>query len=132
MRHLGPQDGDIGEKPVSPSSDGLDEAGALRGIAQRVPELADRLVEAVIEVDGRPRPQQAVQLLPRDQLPRPLEQDDQEPEGLLLQPKAPALLQELPGSGIGLEHPEPEAPGRLVGLLHRVLRADRGSPPSRG
>jgi len=41
------------------ASDRLDEAGALGRIAQHVPDLADRLVEAVVEVYGRLWPESA-------------------------------------------------------------------------
>jgi hypothetical protein len=80
--------------------------------------LADGLVEAVIEVHGRLRPKSGSQLLPGHQVARFFQQHRQQSEGLLLQPPALVLLCQFPGSKIGFESPEPQTPGWVVGLLH--------------
>ena len=75
---------DLGKKPVAAASDGFDEARILRRISQRFANLADGLVETVIEVDDCLRPKLTVQFLPGDQRPRSVEQHRQQLEWLLL------------------------------------------------
>jgi hypothetical protein len=60
--------------------------GTLGRVFQRVTELLDGRVEAVVEVhEGVTRPELLPQLLTRDQLTRPLQQQSQDPERLLLE-----------------------------------------------
>jgi hypothetical protein len=58
-------------------------------------------------VDKRPiRPQHPRNLLPRQHLPRPLQQQQQHLERLRMHPHPHPLLPQLAGSRIGLKHPE--------------------------
>jgi hypothetical protein len=99
---------DIGEKPVASSSDGLDEAGILGRIAYGVSNLADRLVQAVIEVNGRPRPQPDTQFLSGHQFSRLFQEHDQQSEWLLLQPDALAVFGQPAKPKIGFEYSKPK------------------------
>src|SRR5262245_61483283 len=60
---------DVGEEPVTATRDGLDEARILGRVAERLTDLVDRLVEAVVEIDDCPGPDSAPQFLPAHQFP---------------------------------------------------------------
>ena len=109
---------DVGEKPVAPAGDGLDEAGIFGRISQCFSNLADCFVEAVIEVHERLRPKSFAQFLPDHQLSRFFQQHGQQLEWLFLQPDPFAKLRQFTGSKIGFENPKLKTPERLYGLLH--------------
>ena len=81
---------------VAAPGNGLDEAGRLRGIAQRFAQAVDDGVQTVLEVDERAvRPEALAQLLARDQIPGPIQQLDQHFERLFLQADEHARLAQL-------------------------------------
>ena len=103
--------------------------GLSAEIAQRVSNLADCLVEAVIEVYGRLWPRFAAQLLPCHQFSRVFQQDSQQSKGLLLQPEALAVPRKLAGSKISVEHAKSQTPGPVISLLQGLPRANGRDPP---
>jgi hypothetical protein len=119
----------IGQKPIATAGDGLDEAGVFSRISQRIPNLADRFVEAVIEVHERLWPKSFAKFLPDHQLSRFLQEHRQQLEGLFLQPDPFAKLREFAGSKIGFENSKLKTPERLCGLLHgKPERSEESSP----
>ena len=75
---------DVSEKPVAASRNRLDEARVLGRVAERIPNLINCFVEAVIKINNRPRPEPASQLLPAHQFSRFFQQHRENLEGLLL------------------------------------------------
>jgi hypothetical protein len=75
---------DVSEKPVAAARDRLDEARALGGVAERIPNLINCFVEAVIKINNRPRLEPASQLLPAHQFSGFCQQYRENLEGLLL------------------------------------------------
>ena len=74
------------DESISAARKGLDETGGLRRIAQRFPDLVNGPVQAVIEIAGRiRRPDPLPQLFAGDDRSRPLQERNQEFEGLALQ-----------------------------------------------
>src|SRR5439155_18180213 len=72
----------------------------------------DGFVHAVVEIDeGLGRPQPVAKLFPGHRLTRPLEQHRQNLKRLLLESELHAVLPQLAGSKIDLEHAETEADG---------------------
>jgi len=60
-------DGHRRDEPVSPAGDGLDEVRVLRVVSQHLPDLADRVVNAVIRVEKNAlAPDSLDNLIPRD------------------------------------------------------------------
>src|ERR1043166_3811943 len=115
----------IGKETVSPPSDGLHEPGACCRIAKRLPNPIDGFVHPVVEIDeGVWVPQAVTKLFPSHGFARPLEQHRQNLKWLLLKSEPHALLPQLAGSKIQLEHAEPEPDGS-AGFWHE--KADRQS-----
>ena len=75
---------DVGEKPIAASRDRLDEARAFGRVAERISNLVNCFVEAVIKINNRPRPEPASQLLPVHQFSGFFQQHRENLEGLLL------------------------------------------------
>jgi hypothetical protein len=109
---------DVGQKPIATAGNGFDEAGILGRISQRNSNLADRFVEAVIEVHERLRPKSFAKFFPDHQLSSSFQQHGQQLKRLFLQPDPFAKSRELTGSKVGFENPKPKAPERLYCLLH--------------
>src|SRR4029077_10051781 len=109
---------DIGEKTVASSGDGLDEARMRCRIAERLADLGDGLVDAVIEIDDRMRPDSIAELFPRHQLARSFEQHGEHSEGLLLQALAKSALRQSARPKIDLEGSKAKA-SRCGHDLHR-------------
>jgi hypothetical protein len=62
-------------------------------------------------------PKPAAQLLPRDDLTRPLEQHRKNLERLFLEPNPRATLAQFSGAEVSLENPEANEPRRRIGSL---------------
>ena len=76
---------DVSEEAVAAASNSFDEAGILRGVAEGLTDLVDRLIEPVVEVHERVRgPEFLLKFLATDDLAGMLEQHCQDLEGLLL------------------------------------------------
>ena len=74
------------QKAVTPPGDGLNKTRVLRAVSQCVPKPADGGIEAVIEIDKSVGgPQTGPQLVPRDHLAGPFQQQGQNLERLFLQ-----------------------------------------------
>src|SRR5262249_13562058 len=88
--------GDRCDELVPATGDGFDEARTARRIAERGPQLGERGRKTVIEIDESVGgPQRLPHLLARDDFARPLEQQEQKPQRLLLEPDAKASLPHL-------------------------------------
>ena len=89
-------------------------------VAERRPNPVDGFVHTVVEIDeGVGGPQAVTKLFPGNGVARALEQHRQNLKLLLLKSEPHALLPQLAGSKIQLEHAEPEADGR-AGLRHEM------------
>jgi hypothetical protein len=75
----------------------LDEARRVGGVAQRLSQLIDRRVQAVVEVnEGIGRPDLGAKLFPIYYFARVTEQDSENAKGLFLQFDPQALLMKFP------------------------------------
>ena len=105
----------VGQEPVTAARDCLDETRILCRVTERFANFIDRLVEAVVEIHDRPRPESAAQFVSAHQLSGALEQHGQNLERLLLQLEPQAMFHQLAGSKIDFENTEPQTPGWAVG-----------------
>jgi hypothetical protein len=103
---------------VAAARDGFNKARILGRISKRVSNFADGLVETMVEVHDRLRPDPCAQFLPADQFSWPLQQHRQQLEGLLLQGEAFAVFRELPKSSIGFKNSEAQTSRWVVGIRH--------------
>jgi hypothetical protein len=95
------------EEPIASLWNCLNEAGIVRVIVQRLPELANRHPETAVKIDERMvRPEAASKFVPANYLSGVLKERDQEPVGLLLELYAPAVLEQFPGGGVYLKWAE--------------------------
>src|SRR5262249_51095843 len=82
----------------------LNEARVLGWIAQRVAQFLDGAVQTSVEVDERVRgPEALPQLVARDEVAGPFEQQQQDLNGLLGEPDLQPLLAQLTRSEVQLE-----------------------------
>ena len=92
------------DEPVAAAGDGFDVRRLIGGIAQRLPDLADRRVDAGLDVDEDVRaPQPLGDLGARDELSRSLDQQDQQVHRLPPQLHPPALASQLVRTEVQLE-----------------------------
>src|ERR1700730_10032922 len=104
---------DGSDEAVAAPSEGFDENGSFRGVAQGIAQALDGGVEAVIEIDeGFGRPEFAMQLLASDAFAGPLEQGGQDLEGLILELYLLAALAELSCFKVHLKGAEADDRGR--------------------
>ena len=76
----------------------LDELRRVRGIAQRLPKLADRGVDTVLDVDEHVlAPERVHDFTPRDELVSPPNEQDQQIHGLPLESDATSVAAQLVG-----------------------------------
>lgn len=107
------RDLDGSNEAVSSAGQCLDVAGIARGFAERFPQLLNRRVDAVIELDhGIVRPQLQPDFLAQDHLTGMVEQHHQDLEGLLADPDFDSVLTQFTGTGIGFERAEADPPRR--------------------
>ena len=67
------------DEPVATPRHGFHKSGILRGIAQRIPHLADGAVDCVVEIDkGVAVPELLLDLFPRDHFAGALDQEGRE------------------------------------------------------
>ena len=110
---------DVSDEAVAATSNGFDEAGTLGGVAERLTDLVDRLVEPVVEIHERVRgPELLLKFLATDDLAGVLEQHRQDLEGLLLKPDSQAALAQFASTKIQLEDPKTEPPANLMVRFH--------------
>jgi hypothetical protein len=99
---------DGNEKAVTTSRQGFNETRVLCGIGQRFPQLVDRGVQAVVEVDESVfRPDLRTQLLATHHIARSLQQHSKYVKGLFLNPDSLSLLPQFSGPQIHLKRSEP-------------------------
>lgn len=107
---------DVLDEAVAPAGEGLHEARALGGIAQRDPDLGDRVVHGLIEGDRRRGgPEPAAELVARDEIARVLDEGREELKRLLLQANARTAPAQFTRPRVEIERPEAgDAAGRLA------------------
>src|SRR5262245_1826326 len=125
---------DLPDEAVAAPAQGLDPARPRGRVAERVPELLDGVVDALLEVDVDPvLPESRRKLLARHHLARALDEQCQGAEGLLLEPHLRAPQAELPGAEVGLEEAKTHdrrihhAQARASG--HSITARSRSGPP---
>src|SRR6266702_2465916 len=93
------------------SRQGLDIVGRFRGVAKRLPQSLDCIVNTVIEVyEGVGRPNILPQFLAGDDFARALQENLQNLEWLFLQPDLDSLPAQFSGIFIQLKSPEADVP----------------------
>ncbi len=98
---------DRSNEPVSATGQRFDVARTGSGVSQRLANLVDGRVQAVVEVDERVGgPELLLQLFARDHLARPLQQQSQHLKGLLLQAQLDAALAQFSRAEVQLEDSE--------------------------
>jgi hypothetical protein len=113
-------DGDVGKEAIAAARDRFDKARILHGIAERLADLAHGLVEPVVVVDHRPRPQTALKFLARHDFARPFQQRREQLEWLLLQTDPPAAPGQHAVPRIGFEDAKPRTSAKLRCLRHEA------------
>jgi hypothetical protein len=95
------------KETIAPLGNGLYISRTFGIVAKRLSQLAHRHAEAAVEINERiARPEAASKFLSSDDFSRAFKQCDKEPIGLLLQPNASPVLQQLPRSGVHLKRTE--------------------------
>ena len=122
-RRSGPACFDRGHETVAPAGQRLHEPRTVGGIVQGIPQPLDRAVEADVEVHERVAgPEGLADLLARHDLARPLEEEGEDLEGLLLQPDLRPVLVELTRGRVELEASESVRRAGLSGFHERAPR----------
>ena len=117
----------MGPRSVRNDLDGRDEAialartvstnaGGVRRIAQRLPDLADGGVHTGLDIDEDVLgPEAGDDVTPRDELTAPLDEEDEQVHRLPLEPYRSALTAQLVGGDVELEVVKPEGLVRFGG-----------------
>src|SRR5262249_11674219 len=107
------------DKAISPPVERLDKARVVSVVAERLPDAANGLVEALLEIDERiERPQLFLQLLTSNHLARPLQQQGEHIQRLPCELNLHSLPAQLSCSKIQFEDTE-ACPLRVANLrLH--------------
>src|ERR1700751_2860532 len=115
------------EEAISALGNGLDVAGVLGIITQRLPQFANGNSEAAIEVDKRiVAPDAMAQVVAGNHLSGVFQKNDQKPEWLLLQLYPVPVFPEFARVAIHLERAEPiERTTRRVHVSPRSPRSTR-------
>src|SRR6266849_5317805 len=99
--------GDRCDEPISASRQRLDKSRVIGRISQRLPQLVDRRVQTVIEInEGIGGPVLGAKLFASHHFVRPLQQNGEDMKGLFLQLDPHALLAQLPRAHVHLKHSE--------------------------
>src|SRR6185295_3990311 len=102
----------------------FDEMRALGVVIQRRPQPLHSVVEALLEVHKSVGwPELLLQFFPGDRLARVLEEHDENPHWLALQPNLHAFFAEFPSSWIELEYTKTEGWRNCTGTLHTHSQA---------
>jgi hypothetical protein len=126
LRRVTIDDCDRGEETVTRTRNRLYIPGALGRITQLQAQPVRRGIQAALEITKvRPIPKAFAQLLPRDDLAGPLQQDGEQQQWLGLQLKLDALFSQFTRIHVKLEHPKPNQ--TLSGTFHHHGNAIR--PP---
>ena len=92
------------KKTIADAGESLDKARVLGSIANRLPQLLHRRIQAVLEIDKRVgRPQRCAQHIAGHHFSPHLQQHDQDLEGLTLQLDADAVFAQLRRIGENLK-----------------------------
>src|SRR6185295_6726342 len=92
-RRLEVDDRDVRNEAVAAPGHCFDESGTLGGIAQRLADLVDRFVEAVVEIHERiRRPEATLEFRARHEIARPGQERGKHLKRLLLEPNPDATL----------------------------------------
>ena len=105
----------VRKEAIPATRDGLNKPGALRRIAQCLPNLVDGLVEPVVEVyEGIRGPEPLLQILARYDLADVLDQHGQNLKRLLLNSDLQSVLSEFAGTEIKLEDAKAKTPRKMM------------------
>src|SRR5262249_30595424 len=101
----------LSSESVPAPGDRLDIAGSLGGLRERLAQALNRRVYSVADLHHRVvRPKPAADALPQHNLSGALQQEDQQPQRLLLQANDLAVPAQLAGANIQFERSEPDLP----------------------
>ena len=118
--HHGIADGS--DETVAPTSEGLDEAGVVGGIAEGFADLVDGGAEGVVEVYGGVfAPETELEFFTRDDFSGVLEEGGQDFEGLALNLDSFASLPEFTALKVGFEEAERNSGWPLRELRHKLF-----------
>jgi hypothetical protein len=108
-----------GQKAVSAPGHGLHEPGIGGRVPERLAQLVDGSIQAVVEIDERVlRPEFLAQFLARDDVSGPLQEKTQNLEWLFLKADAGAVLAQFPRHEIHFKDPKTDGPPGLVRLRY--------------
>src|SRR6185369_12966062 len=103
------------EKPVSPLGHSLDKPRSGSGILQRLSQLIDGGIQAVVEINKSViRPEFLAEFLPSNHLPRPFQKERQNLKGLFLQTNPGAVLPQFSCGKVCLEDPKTDNSGSMT------------------
>jgi hypothetical protein len=101
------QDFDWRDKAVATPWKGFNEPGMLRRVAQYLPKLANRRVQAIVNVDERAiRPQRVSQFITADQFSGTIQEQGEDLKGLDLKSDLFSVLEDLTSPQVDREIPE--------------------------
>ncbi len=113
---------DGGEEAVAAAGEGLDEAGVGCGVSEGLADAVDGGVETVLVVDeGSVGPEGAADFLAGEEVAGPVEEQEQDLEGLSVELDADSLAAELAGDAVCLKSGEAVA-ASWDGLGHGWLK----------
>ena len=99
--------GNRGDEPISASRQCLNKSRVIGRISQRLPQLVDRRVQTVVEInEGIGRPVLGAKVFAIHHFTGPLQQDREDMKGLFLQLDPHALLAQLSLAHVHLKHSE--------------------------
>jgi hypothetical protein len=123
---------DVREKAVPATSDGFHKSGTLGRIAERLTQLVDRFVEAVVEVhESVGGPEKSLKFLASYDLAGVLEQHSQDSKGLFLKANTQAVLAQFARSKVHFEDSKTEPSANLMVFSHGEANLDLGESTTR-
>jgi hypothetical protein len=117
------------DKPVAAAGQRLHVSGRIGVVAQGLSQFLDGRLDAVLVLDDRPvGPQDADDLLVRDEIAGTLQQESQNLEGLLLQLDLGTVTTQFAGPEVQLKDPEADQPVVGVEMTQRRPPFCRSQP----
>jgi hypothetical protein len=110
---------DLGEETVAAASNGFDEAGTFRGVAESLADFVDGFVEPVIEIHKSVYgPEFFLKFLASYNLAGVVQQQSQNLERLFLKPDSQTVLAQLAGAQVEFEYPKTAPAANLMVFRH--------------
>src|SRR5580698_2250063 len=109
----------LADESIPPPRQRLDKTRALRRVPQRFPNLVNRGIQIVIDIDKRVRPQPFLQLLPSHHIARTFQQNTQNLKGLPTKLQPNSALTQFSRTKVDFEISEPKEPNLGLCLCHR-------------